>query len=105
MPWIWIEPDEDLKKMLAKIDAKLTTLSKQMEAEMTAMEDAVAALGTQVDANTNAEASAVALIKNLADLITANAGNPQAVNELANKLKASAEALGAAVVANTPTNT
>ena len=73
-----------------------------VETKMGAIEDAITALGTQVQANTDAEASAVALITNLASLITSNANDPAAVTALAAKLKTSADALGAAIVANTP---
>jgi hypothetical protein len=69
---------------------------------MSAMSDAIAALTVQVTANTDAEASAVGLIQSLAALIAANAGDPVAVAALAAQLKTSADALGAAVVANTP---
>jgi hypothetical protein len=48
------------------------------------------------------ETGAVQVITNLASLIQSNATNPAAVTELATKLKASADALGAAIVANTP---
>lgn len=69
---------------------------------MSQLDDAVAALGTQVQANTSAEASAVTLIQNLAGLIQSNANNPAQITALAASLKTSADALAAAVVANTP---
>jgi hypothetical protein len=91
-----------LLEQLARIESKLDALTKQQETAMSALDDAIAALGTQVQANTDAEASAVQLIQQLADLITANATDPATVQELATKLKASADALGAAIIANTP---
>jgi hypothetical protein len=59
------------------------------------------ALKQQVSANTDAEASAVMLINGIATKLAGNP-SPQEVNALASQLKASADALGAAVVANTP---
>lgn len=69
---------------------------------MSALDDAITALDAQVTANTDAEASAVALIQGLAAQIAAVAGDGPAVASLAAKLKVSADALAAAVVANTP---
>ena len=89
-------------EQLARIESKLDALALKQETDMSALDDSIAALGTQVKANTDAEASAVQLIKDLADLIEANATDPAAVNELATKLKASADALAAAITANTP---
>jgi hypothetical protein len=59
------------------------------------------ALVAQVTANTNAEASAVQLIQAIAAQLAGNP-SPSQVSALAAQLKASADALGAAVVANTP---
>jgi hypothetical protein len=68
---------------------------------MPPLDDAIAQLTTQVQANTDAEASAVQLIQGLAVQIAAAAGDAPAVLALAAQLKTSADALGAAVVANT----
>ena len=61
-------------------------------------------LEAQVTANSDVEASAVLLIqgiaKQLADAIAAN--DPAKIQALQDKLKTSADALAAAVVANTP---
>ena len=76
--------------------------NKQMANFETVFEDAMSDLQSQVSANTDAEASAAELINKLAQLITANAADPTAVRALAVKLKASADALASAVVANTP---
>ena len=83
-----------LDQVLAKLDV-LTQKEKQMALTLDA-------LTAQVTANTSAEASAIALIQGLADQIAAASGNQAAVDALAVQLKASADALGAAVVANTP---
>lgn len=70
------------------------------------MSAALDALTAQVTANASAEASAVTLIQGLAEeLKAALAAHPDdsaALTDLANKLQTSANALGAAVVANTP---
>lgn len=59
-------------------------------------------LTTQVKNNTDAEQAAIQLIQGLADRI-ANAGtDPAKLQALSDELKSSADALGAAVVANTP---
>jgi hypothetical protein len=61
-------------------------------------------LEVQVQANTDAEASAAVLLQGLSDLLaTAVAsGDPVEVQAISDKLKASADVLAAAVVANTP---
>lgn len=69
---------------------------------MSAIDDAITELTTQVQSNTDAENSAVTLIQQLAALIQSNANDPAAIRSLAAKLKTSADALGAAVTANTP---
>ena len=60
------------------------------------------ALAAQAKANTDAEAAAVTLLNDLAGRITAAAGDKAASLQLATDLKASADALGAAIVADTP---
>jgi len=59
------------------------------------------ALTAQVAANTSAEASAVILIEAIAKQLAGNP-TPAQVSALSAQLKTSADALGAAVVANTP---
>lgn len=81
----------------------LSNLYRRLGAIMSALDD----LSAQVTASTNAEASAVTLIQGLADqlkaAIAAGPGsNDAALVDLASKLHASADALGAAIVANTP---
>ena len=61
------------------------------------------ALIDQATANESAEQSAVDLLNSLAARVAAAAGDKAATTAIANELKASADALGAAVVANTPT--
>jgi hypothetical protein len=60
------------------------------------------ALVSQATQNTDAEAAAVNLFNSLAGMVQTSAGDKAAALDLATKLKASADALGAAIVANTP---
>lgn len=73
-----------------------------MEILMSSFDD----LKAQVEQNLSAEDSAVTLIKGivqeLKDALANSGANDPAITDLANRLHASAEALGAAVAANTP---
>ena len=60
------------------------------------------ALTAQVKANTDVEASAIVLIKGLADQIAAVKTDPVALQALSDSLKASAGTLSDAITANTP---
>jgi len=88
----------DLVDALRSIDARLANLETQGLKTMSALDD----LTTQVAANTSAEQSAITLINGLAAQIAANATDPAKIAALASQLKTSADALGAAIVANTP---
>jgi prophage DNA circulation protein len=90
-----------LSRIEHKVDRLLAGL-QTVETEMTAIDDAVAALTTQVQANTDAESSAITLIQGLATQIASLASDPAAITALAAKLKTSADSLAAAVMANTP---
>lgn len=59
-------------------------------------------LTTQVTANTDAEKSAITLINGIAARIAAAGVDPVKLTALSTSLKSSADALAAAVVANTP---
>lgn len=59
-------------------------------------------LTAQVTENTTVEGSAVQLLNNLSAIIAANASNPAALAALSTQLKTSADALAAAITANTP---
>ena len=76
-------------------------LNQILRKEETIMAD-LTALTAQVTANTDVEASAVVLIQQIAAQLLAASGNQAAVDALAAQLKSSADALAAAVVANTP---
>jgi len=62
----------------------------------------LADLEVQVKANTDVEASAVALIQGIAAELEAAKTDPVKVQALADQLKASADNLSASIVANTP---
>jgi len=79
--------------ILAKLDIEGVNMGK--------VEDAIAALRAEVEAETSVEQSAIKLIQSLADQVLANVGDPDAILEVVAKIKASSDALAAAVVANT----
>jgi hypothetical protein len=60
------------------------------------------AITAAVQRNSDAEASAIALIQDIAARLEAAKGDPVAIQALADALNAKADELGAAVVANTP---
>lgn len=108
MPLLWVNETDwlNLLAAVARIDKAtkaLTQTTNRMETTLSGLDDAFNnVLIPQVTANTSAEASAVLLIKQLADLAAANSTQPQAILDLAAKMKTTADALGAAIVANTP---
>jgi hypothetical protein len=84
-----------------KLDKILDALGsiRRKEATMSVELDNLAA---QVKANGDAEASAIVLIKGLADQIAAAKTDPVALQALSDSLKASATSLSEAITANTP---
>lgn len=86
---------DQMARSLARIEQLLRLEGKFI---MSTLDD----LATQVQANADAEAAAVQLIQGLADQLAAVAGDPAKVAALSAQLKASADALGAAILANTP---
>ncbi len=82
------------------VTGRLESIITFMEAIMSALDD----LRTEVARNTSLEQSAVTLIQGIAqqlkDALAAN--DPAALTDLTNQLSASADALAAAVTANTP---
>jgi chromosome segregation ATPase len=89
-----------LNTLNRKVDALIAASNLEAK-QMSALDDALAALTAQVKANTDAEQSALTLINNLADMIKADADDPVKVQALADQLKVSADALAAAVTDNT----
>ena len=59
-------------------------------------------LQTAVAADTAVTTSAVVLLRQLSDMLKENADDPEAINALADELKANVAELSDAVVANTP---
>jgi hypothetical protein len=94
-----------IHRRLDHIDHRLTELHEAVgiivkkEKHMSAQLDALTA---QVAENTAVEASAVALIQGIAAQLAAAQDDPVAVAALVDQLNASADALAAAVAANTP---
>ncbi len=98
--WPW-----DLSYQFAVLNTKLDRIlsflsvlqqqEKKMAADLTT-------LTAQVKANTDAEASAVLLLTQLSDLLKSVATDPAKVQARADQLKGSADALAAAITANTP---
>jgi hypothetical protein len=62
----------------------------------------LSALTAEVTRNTDVDTSAIALLNGLAAQIQALKGDPVALQQLADALRGSSDALAAAVVANTP---
>jgi len=85
----------------AKLDSLIGMVRAVIEKEkiMSAQLDT---LTTQVKTNTDAEASAILLLQGLSAQIAAIKTDPVAIQALSDELKASADNLAAAVVANTP---
>jgi hypothetical protein len=86
--------------LIAKLAMAIGQLLTVEQKIMAALDD----LTAQVAQNTSVEASAVQLIQGLATQLQAAiaAGNPAALQALAQQLNTSATALAAAITANTP---
>jgi hypothetical protein len=84
-----------------KLDAILAQLALILNQEST-MSAELDSLTAQVKANTDVEASALALINGIAARITAAGTDPAALAALTASLKSSDDDLAAAVLANTP---
>jgi N-acetylglutamate synthase/N-acetylornithine aminotransferase len=65
------------------------------------MDAAIVALTAEVDRNTSVDDSAVALINGFAAEVEAAKNDPQAVQQVVDRFRASTDALAAAVAANT----
>lgn len=100
MSW-WHRIEEKLDRIelvVNAINAVLPTLVKGQ----TQMAGELDALTTQVAANTTVEQSAVTLIQGIAAQLAAAGTDPAKLAALSASLKTSADALAAAVTANTP---
>lgn len=102
MGWkIRVRPDEDTAKKLDAILAGVNLLLTKEAMMATALET----LQAQVEKNTEVEASAILLIQGIAQQLkdALAQGDPTKIAELVTALDNSAQALAAAVAANTPT--
>ena len=90
-----------IESTLARIEAKLDTLFAVLQCRMEAIMADLTALEAQVKENTTVEGSAIVLIKGLADQLAAAGTDPAKLAALQSQMKASADALAAAVAANT----
>ena len=99
MIWITANLSPADRALLSAISSKLDLLLKKEGTIMAQLDT----LEAQVKANTDVEASAVTLIQGIAAALEAAKTDPVKVQALADALKASADNLSAAIVANTPT--
>lgn len=81
---------------------KIIHLLREIKGLLMGLQDELNALTVQVQNNTDVEGSAITLIQGIAAKLNELSADPAAVKALAAKLKSSADALAAAVVANTP---
>lgn len=109
MAWIGVVPmrfeihvrhsaDPEILSVLARIGAKLDLVLSTQGTIMADLTD----LHAQVAANTSVIDSAIVLINGIAARIDAAGVDPAALKALSDSLKASDDALSAAVAANTP---
>jgi hypothetical protein len=87
---------------LWRIESKLNLLLLLQQREWEILMDALEGLTAQVAENTDAEQSAIAVMTTLSEQIALLKNDPVKLQALSDKLKASKEALAAAIVANTP---
>ena len=87
--------------VLRRLDAIQTSLARIEQREIV-MAGELVALEAQVQANTDAEASAVIVLGQLHDLLVAAGTDPVKLDALKTQLATSQSALAAAIVANTP---
>ena len=91
----------DAEEIHWKLDTIIARLNRIERKEQTIMAE-LDTLTAQVQANTDVENSALVLINGIAARIAAAGADPVALKKLSDSLKTSADALAAAVVANTP---
>src|ERR1044072_5409156 len=90
--------DPSLMQMVDYIFSTISDLGEKVGVLMAVLDD----LRTQVERTTGLEQSAITMIQGLAQQIQDAAGNESAVQELASQLSSNADALAAALAANTP---
>ncbi len=89
------------QEILGRFDSLDRKLHRVLKKEVEIMAD-LTVITAKVQKTTDIEQSAVVLLGQLAELIRANATNPAELQALADQLDTNADALAAAVVANTP---
>jgi chromosome segregation ATPase len=92
---------QEIVDLLNDNKKSISLLTKKINTIMTALDSLQAA----VERDTAVDTSAIALIKGIADQLKAAQGDPAAIAALTDKLTANADALAAAVAANTPATT
>ncbi len=95
---MWIEHLIRIEEALARIERRLERIERKENVTIMTLDQ----LKAQVDANRDAEASAVALLTGLSAQIEALKGDPAKLQALADELKTSGDALASAILANTP---
>ena len=90
--------DENLARLEGMVHQLMQIVTKGATKVMASLD----ALTAQVTKNTDVEASAIVLIKNIAAALEAAKTDPVAIAALAAQLDTSATALAEAIVANTP---
>ena len=93
----WLLRDEELHDRVLKLTQKIDLLTERIK-EMSAALDT---LKVQVERNTQVDQSAITLIQGIAQQLQELKDDPAAIEALSNELQASADALSAAVSANT----
>lgn len=102
----------DLYTVLYSIDRKLCEISitqelilkklQRLTRQEAKMATDLTALTAAVTRDTEVSTSAITLLNHLSELLAASATDPAAIQSIAESLTANADALAAAVVANTP---
>ena len=92
----------ELKALLQRTERGLGAIQDQLTRMEKTMSQELDSLTVQVTRNTDVEASAVVLLKGLAQQIADLKTDPVKLQALSDNLKTSADALAEAVVANTP---
>jgi len=100
--WEYIWPQDSINHRLFHIEGELIKLVEAIKELGELMSAELEALRAEVEENTAVDQSAITLLQGLAAQIEALKQDPVALQELADKLNASSEALAAAVAANTP---
>jgi predicted nucleic acid-binding Zn-ribbon protein len=94
--------DDATLAAIADLKATLIRQSEKEEEHFMDINEAIAAMQAEVEANTDATQSADLLLDRLGDLIQQSINAPAKLQELATRLKTDREGLVAATLRNTP---